>query len=96
MALTHFKVTVGTTPIRIVTAGYADDNTRVYLANISGSYDIFLGDETVTTTDGYTLPKQSGQTIANRQEFTLYTGDSLWAISTNSADVEVLVSGAIQ
>lgn len=96
MALTHFKITVGTTPVKIVTAGYADDQVRVYLANISGTNDIHLGDETVTTTDGYLLPKSNGQTVSNRQEFVLYTSDTLWAVAAANADLQVLVSGAIQ
>jgi hypothetical protein len=95
MAIVHYKVAVTTTPVRVVTAGIADDETRVYLANISGSYDIFLGDNTVSTTDGYLLPKQNGQTVANRQEFVLYAGDSLWAVATADADLQVLVSGTI-
>ena len=96
MAVTHYKVTVGTSPVKVVTAGYADDLTRVYVANISASYDIYLGDATVSTTDGYLLPKPSGSTIANRQEFVLYTGDSLWAVSTNNAELQVLISGGIE
>lgn len=96
MALTHYKITVGTGVTKVVTAGNADDGTRVYLANVSGTNDIHLGDETVTTTDGYLLPKQNGQTVANRQEFVLYSGDSIYATAAATAELQVLISGVIQ
>ena len=37
MALTHYKITVGTGVTKVVTAGNADDGTHVYLANVSGT-----------------------------------------------------------
>jgi hypothetical protein len=96
MALTHYKITVGTTPVRVVTAGNADDGTFVYLANESGTTDIYLGDNTVTTSDGYLLVKQNGSTVAYRQQFNLYSGDSLWAVATSNAELQVLISGVVQ
>jgi hypothetical protein len=95
MALTHYKIIVGTTPTRVLTAGNADDGTYVYLANESGTTDIYLGDETVTTSDGYLLVKQNGSTVAYRQDFHLYAGDSLWAVASANAELQVLISGAV-
>lgn len=96
MALTHYKIAVTTTPVRVLTAGNADDGTFVYLANESGTTDIYLGDDTVTTSDGYLLVKQNGSTVAYRQQFTLYAGDSLWAVASSNAQLQVLISGAVQ
>ena len=94
MALDHYSVVVNSTTPTILARGAAGDaHTRVYISNGSGE-DLFVGDETVSTTDGYLIPKQQSTTISYRQEFDLSANDVLYGIclSPNTTTVRVIVT----
>lgn len=75
--------------------GTGKGKLKIYVANQSGTTDTYLGDANVTAANGYQLVKQNGSTVAYRQEFELFGGESIYAIcsSGQTAPIAVIVSG---
>ena len=87
MAVSHYTVTVGTTPIRILTAPIGSALTRTYITNHDNAA-LYIGGDTVATsggTWGFTIVKDGNY------DFELAANDSLWAVSATSANVTVLM-----
>ena len=87
MAVSHYTVTVGTTPIRILTAPTGSALARVYITNHDNAA-VYIGDSTVATNNGnwgFTIVKDGNY------DFELAANDSLWAVSATSANVTVLM-----
>ena len=68
---------------------------KIYVANLSATSHVYLGDNGVTSATGYEIVNQSGQTIGYRQEFELFGGEELYAIcaSGQTASLSVIISG---
>lgn len=97
MALDHYSVSInGVTPVLLAHAPQRVGNrkTKIYVAN-TGANDIYIGDNTVTSTDGYLLVKAVGQTVGYRQEFELFGGETLYVICApaTTSTAAVIVSG---
>lgn len=86
MAVDHYTITVGTTPIKIIQAPAGVDICKAYVTNHDNAA-LYIGDATVSTSGsnwGFTIIKDASY------EFELAAGDSLYAISDTSAQVTVL------
>ena len=72
----------------------AKGKIKIYVAN-NGANDVYLGSSDVLSTDGYLLVKAVGQTIGYRQEFEIFSGESLYAICASglTSTVAVIVTG---
>lgn len=91
-----FTYTVTSTPVLLVRASNADDGVQVTVSNGSGD-DVYLGaTNTVAVNQGVLVHKNVSATIASRQQFTLYAGDELWAVTTTTSVVNVYVSGGVR
>ena len=87
MAVSHYTVTVGTTPIRILTAPIGSAIARTYITNHDNAA-VYIGGENVAinnSTWGFTIVKDGNY------DFELSAGDSLWAVSATSANITVLM-----
>lgn len=87
MALSHWTMTVGTTPIRILTAPIGVQLSRVYITNHDNAA-VYVGGENVATNNGnwgFTIVKDGNY------DFELAAGDSMWAVSSTTANVTVLM-----
>jgi hypothetical protein len=87
MALNHYTLTVGTTPVRLAVAPSGVDECRVYITNHDNAA-LYIGDESVATSGadwGFTIVKDASY------EFVLAAGDAIYAISATSAQTTVLI-----
>lgn len=87
MAVDHYTITVGTTPIRILQAPAGVDICKAYITNHDNAA-LYIGDSSVSTSGanwGFTITKDASY------EFELAAGDELYAISTTSAQTTVLL-----
>lgn len=83
--LSNYVVSVTSAPTLIVTGlGTNADPTRIYLANDTAT-TIYIGGDTVSTTNGFPIPTNS------RFEMVLRAGEVLYgAVASGSADLRVL------
>lgn len=90
MAVDHYNITVGTSPVKLVQAPTGVDVCRVYLTNHDNA-DLYIGDASVSASAGehwgFIIKKDVSY------EFELAAGDTLYAISATSAQVTVLKMG---
>jgi len=95
MALQQTQVTVTDEPNILVANTGKFSKMRVYLVNTGGSHDVFIGNASVTSTNGYILGKFQSTGINNRFQIDLFSGDTLYAVcsSGNTTTVTVLVAG---
>lgn len=97
MAVLAYNITVNSNPVIIAQAPLGDGGKlKVYIANWSATDHVYIGgDKNVSTTNGYELPSFNGNTVSNRQEFELFSGDVLWGVcpATKTADIRVLLTG---
>jgi hypothetical protein len=90
MAVSHYTITVGTVPIKLVEAPTGTHLSRVYITNHDNAA-LYIGDSSVATSGadwGFTVVKDGNY------EFDLAAGDVLYGISATSAQVTVLMVGA--
>jgi hypothetical protein len=93
MAVDHYTMTATTTPQLLVTCPGAG-RRKVYIENRSATNAIYVGDATVSSTDGYNITAQAATGVSNRAEFELFGGDQLWVCSAaGTAVVTVLTPG---
>ena len=87
MAVEHYTITVGTTPVRIVKAPVGIEVCRAYITNHDNAA-LYIGDESVSTSGpqwGFTITKDASY------EFELAANDEIYAISDTSAQTTVLL-----
>lgn len=89
MAIQSAQVTVGATTVLLATAEYGEGKVKIYITNTSATDHIWVGGANVTTSNGYEVVSSNGSTIANRQEFEVFGGESLYAITTAGKTVTV-------
>jgi len=90
MAISHFTISLGTTPHLIADAEDGVQKVMVYVFNNDASANMWVGDETVSNTGtdlGYKIPKDTGYV------FELYGGEKLWGVSTTDISVSVMTTG---
>ena len=93
MSLNHLTVTVGTSPQILVTVP-GSGRRKVYIANRSATNIVYLGDSSITSSDGFPLLAQSATGIGNRLEFEAFGGDTIYAVSAATTSVvTVLIPG---
>ena len=97
MALRQTKFTVTDTPQVIAKNTGAVAKIRVYIVNTGGTHDLFIGDSSVTSSNGYVLGKFQSTGINNRFQIDLFSGDSLYGVcsSGNSTTVTTLIAGSL-
>jgi hypothetical protein len=95
MALQQTKITVTDTASLIIANTGKIAKMRVYLVNTGGSHDVFIGNSSVTSSNGYILGKFQSTGINNRFQIDLFSGDELYGIcsSGNSTTITFLVAG---
>lgn len=97
MSVQAYTLTVNSTPMIIAQAPLGDGGKlKVYVSNFSINDHFYVGGTSaVTTANGYEIPNYSGNTVANRQEFELFSGDILWGVcaATKTVEVRVLITG---
>lgn len=88
-------LTVTDVPIAIAYNDGDQDEMSVYVANTGSTHDLFLGDSTVTSTNGYVIGKFQSTGINNRFQCTLFSGETLFAVcaSGNTTTVSVITTG---
>lgn len=87
MAVDHYTLTVGTTPVRIAKAPTGVDMCRAYITNHDNA-TLYIGDSSVATSGGnwgFTILKDANY------EFVLAAGDEVYAVSATSAQTTVLL-----
>lgn len=95
MALQQTRLTVSDTP-NILAANTGNfGKMRVYLVNTGGTHDVFLGNASVTSSNGYVIGKFQSTGINNRFQIDLFSGDTLYGVcaSGNTTTVTVLIPG---
>jgi hypothetical protein len=93
MAIDHYTMTATTTPQILVTVP-GSGSRKVYIENRSTTIAVYVGDSSVTASDGYQLTAQAATGVSNRAEFELFGGDVLWVASASStAVVTILIPG---
>ena len=94
MALAHFTATIGTSPQLLVTIP-GSGRRKIYIANRSTTNTVYIGDATITSSDGFPLTAQAATGVQNRLEFEVFGGDSIYAVSSATTSVvTVLIPGA--
>jgi hypothetical protein len=96
MTLKTTYLTVTDTPICVAVNDGDQEEMNVYLANTGGTHDLFLGDPSVTSTNGYVIGKFQSTGINNRFQCVLFSGEQLFAVcsSGNSTTVSVMTTGS--
>jgi hypothetical protein len=93
MALAHYTVTATTTPQILVTVP-GSGRRKIYIANRSTSNTVYIGDATITSSDGFPLTAQAATGVQNRLEFEVFGGDTLFVVSgATTSVVTVLIPG---
>lgn len=93
MAVDHYTMTATTTPQILITVPGAG-RRKVYIENRSTTIAVYVGDASVSASDGYQLTAQAATGVSNRAEFELFGGDVLWvAAASSTAVVTVLTPG---
>ena len=77
--VTHSQVTVGTAPVLIATGIVGA--SHIYLHSPTGGNSVFIGSSTVTTSNGFELPKNE------MHEVWLPETDKLYAVVASSTQV---------
>ena len=77
MAITSGQITVGTSRVQV--DGTSANPSTLHVHNNDNTNDLFLGDDSVTTSNGLRLHKLDGI------ELTLNPGESLYAISASGS-----------
>ena len=77
MAITSGQITVTTSRVQV--DGCSHNPSRLHVHNNDNTNDLFLGGETVTTSNGFQLNKLESI------ELELNPGESLYAISANNS-----------
>ena len=72
--ITTGQITVGTTRVEI--DGTSVSNFKLHIHNMDATDDIYIGNETVTTANGFSLFKQDSV------EIECYPGERIFAISS--------------
>lgn len=95
MALQQINATVTDVAQALVTNSGKVGKMRVYLVNTGGTHDVFIGNSSVTSSNGYVIGKFQSTGINNRFQIDLFSGDTLFGIcsSGNSTTVTVLIPG---
>jgi hypothetical protein len=76
MPITNGSVAVGTAATHIATCGV--NPGTIHISNLDNTDTIFIGGSTVALNAGHSLPKNGSE------DFDLYAGQSLFAISSKS------------
>ena len=95
MAIQQINATVTDVAQALVTNSGKIAKMRVYLVNTGGSHDLFVGNSSVTSSNGYVLGKFQSTGINNRFQIDLFSGDTLFGIcsSGNTTTVTILIPG---
>jgi hypothetical protein len=95
MALKSYSV-----PLTSVTSLIASNSGKfgkmtVFVNNLGGNHDCFVGASNVSITNGYVLNKFSSTGIANKLEIELFAGDTLYGVCDAGKDTTlgVLLTG---
>lgn len=87
MAVDHYTLTVGTTPVKIAHAPTGVEVANVYITNHDNAA-LYIGDSSVATSGsnwGFTIVKDASY------EFELSANDEIWAVSDTSAQTTVVM-----
>jgi hypothetical protein len=85
MPYTSTQVSVGTTRVKIVVPQASNQLVVLHDHDHNSNNEVFIGDATVTTTNGLHIPKT--ETI----QLNLVAGDDLWAVATaNSVALQIM------
>lgn len=83
MAL-YGAVTVGGTPVRIVSAN--PNRSSILIQNTDASVKLYIGpDSGITTSNGFVVPENYGSFFEDRSQY-IYKG-AIWGISSGSIDI---------
>jgi hypothetical protein len=95
MALNTYSVALTETPRLIVSNSGKIAKMKVFVNNLEGNHDCFVGASNVTPLNGYVLTKFSATGIANKLEIELFAGDDLYGIcdAGKTTTVGVLLTG---
>jgi hypothetical protein len=95
MAIQQINATVTDVAQALVTNSGKIAKMRVYLVNTGGSHDLFVGNSSVTSSNGYVLGKFQSTGINNRFQIDLFSGDTLFGICSNgnTTTVTILIPG---
>jgi hypothetical protein len=95
MAIQQINATVTDVAKPLVTNGGKIAKMRVYVANTGSTDDLFIGNSSVTSANGYSLGKFQSTGINNRFQIDLFSGDTLFGIcaSGKSTTVAILIPG---
>jgi hypothetical protein len=85
MPYTSTQVSVGTTRVKIVVPQASNQLVVLHDHDHNSNNEVFIGDATVTTTNGLHIPKT--ETI----QLNLVAGDDLWAVASgNSVALQIM------
>jgi hypothetical protein len=95
MAIQQISTTVTDVAQALVTNDGKIAKMRVYIVNSGGSHDLFIGNSSVTSSNGYVIGKFQSTGINNRFQLDLFSGDTLFGVcsSGNTTTVTVLIPG---
>ena len=95
MAIRQINATVTDVAQALVTNSGKIAKMRVYIVNSGGTHDLFIGNSSVTSSNGYVLGKFQSTGINNRFQLDLFSGDTLFGVcsSGNSTTVTILIPG---
>jgi len=95
MAIQQINATVTDAAQALVTNSGKIAKMRVYVVNTGGTHDLFVGNSSVTSSNGYVLGKFQSTGVNNRFQIDLFSGDTLFGIcsSGNTTTVTILIPG---
>jgi len=95
MAIQQINATVTDVAQALVTNTGKIAKMRVYVVNSGGTHDLFIGNSSVTSANGYVIGKFQSTGINNRFQIDLFSGDALFGIcaSGQSTTVTILIPG---
>ena len=73
------RLTVGTSPVQVDGLGVSP--IRIYIHNEESTKKLYIGNETVTTANGFAIDKSSVQ------DFLIFPGQSIWIVSESAGHV---------
>ena len=89
MAVSHSRVSVGTTATKLTTDYDGKDGQTINVQNPAGGVDVYIGGEGVTTTDyGYLLKAETNFSVELQDDEKLYA-----VVTTSTQTVNIIRQG---
>jgi len=89
MAVSHARVSVGTTATKLTTDYDGKDGQTINVQNPAGGVDVYIGGEGVTTTDyGYLLKAETNFSVELQDDEKLYA-----VVTTGTQTVNIIRQG---